>query len=292
MITIFAPGGIGEVGPATDLPAEIVSAVAADPAGPLRSGDIVVVTSKIISKVESRQRPATQRDAAVEAESARTVTRRGSTRIVRTRHGLTLAAAGVDNSNVASDVVLLLPVDADASAARLRQALEGRTGTSLGVLISDTAGRAWRIGQTDQAIGAAGVRVIERYTGRRDPYGNELQVTAVAIADELAAAADLAKSKLSNRPVAVIRGLAHHLSESEAHAALLIRDESEDLFRYGSREAVIAAVLKATGQQDRYETTLRHDSPGDLVAAVVAGSGRTGTEADLLRLILEAALSS
>jgi len=299
VIGVFAPSGIGEVGPETDLSAVIVAAIAADESGPLRSGDIVVVTSKIISKAEGRTLPAAERDAAIDAESLATVARRGPTRIVRTRHGLTLAAAGVDNSNVDSDTILLLPRDPDASAARLRAELEAATGARLGVVVSDTAGRAWRVGQTDQAIGASGVQVIERYAGRSDAYGNELQVTAIAIADELAAAADLAKTKLAGRPVAVVRGLARYLSsdtapaggeQPETRAALLVRDTASDLFRYGSREAVVAAVLEATGQGDSFETLIADPSPASLVEAVVTGSGRAGGEAELIRSILVAAL--
>ena len=337
MICIFAPAGIGEIAFGTDLVAEIVAAVAADPSGPLQDGDIVVLTSKVVSKAEGRYLPAHRRDAAIDDESRGTVARRGPTRILRTRHGLTLAAAGVDTSNVASDSILLLPVDPDASAERLRSGLEERTGTRLGVVISDTAGRPWRIGQTDQAIGASGVRVIERYEGRRDGYGNELQVTAIAIADELAGAADLVKAKLLGRPVAVVRGLGHHLVErgspspssphspscadtpssadphsaaadapyaaasateassplpsgDDTRAAALVRDAASDMFRYGSREAVLAAVLAATGQSDRYEETLRIPSDDALVTAVVAGSGRTGPEADLLTDVLRSGL--
>jgi coenzyme F420-0:L-glutamate ligase/coenzyme F420-1:gamma-L-glutamate ligase len=205
----------------------------------------------------------------------------------------------VDSSNVASDSILLLPFDPDASAARLRSELEAATGARLGVVISDTAGRAWRIGQTDQAIGASGVQVIERYAGQQDAYGNELQVTAIAIADELAAAADLAKTKLAGRPVAVVRGLERYVCSDtapaggqrpETSAALLVRDAASDMFRYGSREAVVAAVLEATGQGDRYEAVLGHASAESMVAAVLDGSGRTGGEAELLRRILVAAL--
>lgn len=309
MITVFAPAGIGEVAPDTDLAAEIVRATAADGSGPLRSGDILVVTSKVVSKAESRFLPADQREQAIDAEAVRTVARRGPTRIVRTRHGLTVAAAGVDNSNVSPESILLLPLDPDASAARLRHRLEALTGLRLGVVISDTAGRAWRIGQTDQAIGSSGVRVIDRYEGRTDPYGNELRVTAVAVADELASAADLVKTKLSGRPVAVVRGLAdqladdehdrprgerrseHNAAPAETRAAVLVRDESTDMFRYGSREAVVAAVLRATGQGARYEAVLASTSDAELVEAVLRGSGRSGAEADLLRLVLEAAFA-
>lgn len=232
LVEIFAPDGIGEVVEGTDLVALVAAAVAADEHGPLRDGDVVVVTSKIISKAEGRSRPFEERLDVIDAETVRTVARRESMRIVRTPLGLTIAAAGVDNSNVDSSTILLLPVDPDASARALRVGLEAETGTQLGVVVSDTAGRAWRIGQTDHAIGAAGVRVIERYDGLSDPYGNALHVTAVAIADELAAAADLVKSKLGARPVAVIRGLAHHLSEghTDTSARDLVRGPSEDLF--------------------------------------------------------------
>lgn len=297
MISLFAPDGIGEVGPGTDLAAEIVAAVAADADGPLRSGDIVVVTSKVVSKAEARFVAAERRDEVIDAETVRTVARRGETRIVRTRHGLTLAAAGVDNSNVAPEHILLLPTDPDASAARLRHELESRTGTRLGVLLSDTAGRAWRIGQTDQAIGASGLRVIERYEGQRDNYGNELQVTAVAIADELAGAADLVKAKLSHRPVAVVRGLTGALVDDvddgvDTRAADLVRDEATDLFRYGSREAVLAAVLAATGQRERYEELLGLGSGAALAHAVVDGGGLADGEAELVRRLLEASLQA
>ncbi|HYP45159.1 MAG TPA: coenzyme F420-0:L-glutamate ligase [Propionibacteriaceae bacterium] len=300
MISIFAPAGLGEISPGADLPGLIVAAVASDPAGPLDDGDIVVVTSKIVSKAEGRYRPAAEREQAIEAESIRTVARRGPTRIVRTRHGLTLAAAGVDNSNVAPDQVLLLPLDPDASAARLRRGLTRLTGRRLGVVLSDTAGRAWRIGQTDQAIGASGVQVFEHYAGRIDGYGNELQVTQVALADELAAAADLVKSKLTARPVAVVRGLADVVlpddpaalgGVGDRGAAMLVRDEATDLFRHGSREAVLAAVLSATGQADRYEELLALASEADRVEAAITGSGLDGGEAALLRRVLAAALA-
>lgn len=295
MISVFAPTGVGEVGPGTDLAAEITGAMARDTNGPLRSGDILVVTSKIISKAEGQHRAAADRDSLIDQETVRTVARRGPTRIVRTRHGLTLASAGVDTSNVAPEQILLLPRDPDASAARLRQALQTRTGAHLGVVISDTAGRAWRVGQTDQAIGSSGVRVLERYAGRFDAYGNELEVTAMAIGDELAAAADLVKAKLTGRPVAVVRGLGHHLSEDdpagETRAAELVRDEAMDMFRYGSREAVLAAVLTATGQREAYEQLLVTGCDGDLVDAVVAGSGLVGGEADLLRRVLQAGMA-
>ena len=165
-----------------------------DPAGPLADGDVLVVTSKILSKAEGRTAPEDARDEVIEAETVRTVAHRGPTRIVRTRTGLVLAAAGVDRSNVAAGRILLLPEDPDRSATRLRAELQRRTGRRLGVVISDTAGRPWREGQIDHAIGSAGVKVIRRYAGEVDGYGNRLEVTATALVDELAAAADLAKA--------------------------------------------------------------------------------------------------
>ncbi len=287
MITIFAPAGIGEVTAGADLASMIMYAVNAHPEGPLRDGDIVVVTSKIISKAEARTLPATERAQAIQAEAARTVARREQTWIVRTRGGLTLAGAGVDNSNVTPETILLLPSDSDQSARRLRDDLAGRSLARLAVLISDTAGRPWRIGQTDQVIGAAGIRVLERYAGSRDHYGNILQITAMAVGDELAAAADLVKGKLNRSPVAVIRGLDRLVIDNGEDAASLVRPASSDLFPYGSREAVLAAALEATGQAERYEELvgLSHD---ELIRAVLAGTHLSTSAAELLLRILDA----
>lgn len=299
MITMFAPTGIGEITAGTDLATTIVSAAAREDQGPLREGDIVVVTSKILSKAEDRRSARDARDAAIDAETLQTVARRNRLRIVRTHRGLTIAAAGVDNSNVEAGSVLRLPVDPDASAARLRAGLLRESGVQVGVIVSDTAGRAWRRGQTDHAIGASGVRVLTSYAGQRDPYGNDLLVTAMAVADELAAAADLVKGKLLGCPVAVIRGLAHlviasDVAETEASRAdHLVRPVAEDLFRFGSREAVIAAVLASIGQPERYEEAValtegelgdlvRHATPGaagDALVAVLAAAHHFGLPA-------------
>jgi len=288
VIQIFAPSGIGEVEAGVDLASLIVAAVNAHREGPLRDGDIVVITSKIISKAEARIAPAAHREQAIEAETAQTVALREPTRIVRTHRGLTVAAAGVDNSNVEQGSILLLPTDPDASAKRLRDDLTARTGVRLGVLISDTAGRAWRIGQTDHAIGAAGVRVLERYEGLGDHYGNTLQVTAMAVGDELAAAAELVKGKLSRLPIAVIRGLDRLVIDGADDAASLVRSPSADLFRYGSREAVLAATLKAIGNIRDYEKLVQM-APKELIPAVISGSKLQGPAAELLARILAAA---
>jgi coenzyme F420-0:L-glutamate ligase/coenzyme F420-1:gamma-L-glutamate ligase len=290
MITIFAPDGIGEVAPDTDLADVVLTAIQSDPGGPLADGDIVVVTSKIISKAEGRTVPAPDRAAAIRAETTRTVARRGVTAIVRNRRGLTLAAAGVDNSNVDPELILLLPEDPDASAEGLRAALQQRTGLRLGLLISDTAGRAWRVGQTDHAIGAAGVLVRRSYAGEQDGYGNRLEVTEMALADELAAAADLAKGKLGGRPVAVIRGLPDLVVDSAAGAETLVRPPAQDMFGFGSAESVLAAALAASGRLDAYEDLVRLDG-AERHEAVIGTVGAEGAAADLLRRMLSADLS-
>jgi coenzyme F420-0:L-glutamate ligase/coenzyme F420-1:gamma-L-glutamate ligase len=290
MITIFAPDGIGEVGAGADLATLVIDAVGQHSQGPLRDGDIVVITSKIVSKAEGRRLPAAERRQAIAEETERTVAYRDGTRIVRTRIGLTIAAAGVDRSNIDRTSILLLPADPDASAARLREKVAERTGRAVGVIISDTAGRPWRIGQTDHAIGAAGVQTVERYAGRSDSYGNALHVTAIAAADEVAAAAELAKGKLDGRPLAVVRGLSRLVVDIGEDAHSMLRDPSLDLFAYGSREAVLAAALAATGQQHRYEDFVGLEQ-SELVREVLAGSGLTGEAAELLRRMLMARLT-
>ncbi len=293
MISVFAPAGVGEVTPGTDVAALVLDAVAAHPDGPLQDGDVVVVTSKILSKAAGLVRPAGDREAVIAEQSERTVARRGPTQIVRTRHGLTLAAAGVDNSNVEAGTILVLPPDPDATAEALQRAISQRTGLALAVVVSDTAGRAWRLGQTDQAIGAAGLRVLERYAGRRDGYGNDLQVTAMAVADEIAGAADLAKAKLAGRPVAVVRGLGHlvqPLGGPDGRAGDLVREPGEDMFGRGAREAVLLAALTATGRAERYEDVVALDEP-DRTEAVLEGAGLGPEAAALVRAMLAADLS-
>jgi coenzyme F420-0:L-glutamate ligase/coenzyme F420-1:gamma-L-glutamate ligase len=192
-------------------------------------------------------------------------------RIVRTDLGLVQAAAGVDASNVTPGQILVLPKDPDSTAESLRAGLSAKAGGPIGVVISDTAGRAWRIGQTDHAIGAAGIRALRSYAGEIDPYGNPLLVTLTAVADELAAAADLAKGKLAGRPVAVIRGLADLVTVDAGSAARdLIRSGPEDMFGRGRREAVVAAVLAALGRPEAYEELAGLEGE-DLIAAVLDG---------------------
>ncbi|MGI5269275.1 coenzyme F420-0:L-glutamate ligase [Nonomuraea sp. CA-218870] len=229
-LEVFGVPGLGEVRPGDDLAALLAGA-------DVRDGDIVVVTSKIVSKAEGRVREAPDRAKAIEDETERVVARRGDTVIAQTRHGFVMAAAGVDASNTAPGTVLLLPEDPDASARRIRAGL----GRRVGVIVSDTFGRPWRHGLTDVAIGAAGVVPLADFRGGTDTHGNPLSATVTALADEIAAAAELVKGKLDGVPVAVVRGLSHLVTEDDGPGVRpLLRPADEDLFRYGSRDVVFA----------------------------------------------------
>jgi len=231
VITVTAVAGLPEVTAGADL-AALIAAAADD----LRDGDVVVVTSKVVSKAEGRIAEMS-RDEAIEAETVRVVARRGPTTIAQTRHGFVLAAAGVDESNTAPGTVVLLPTDPDESARRIRKSLQDRTGRRLGVIVTDTMGRPWRNGQTDTAIGAAGVVVARDHRGEADAFGNILEVTVAAVADEIAAAADLVKGKTLQLPVAVVRGLDALITDEDGPGArVLVRPADEDMFRYGSAD--------------------------------------------------------
>lgn len=240
-LSVIPMRGVGEVRPGDDLAAV---AVAATPA--LVDGDVLVVTSKIVSKAEGRlvdvprQGPARDaaRAAAVAAETADVVAVRGATRIVRTHHGFVLNGAGIDASNVSPGQLALLPRDPDASARALRAALRTRHGRHVAVVVSDTAGRAWRLGQTDLALGCAGLPPLRDHRGQTDPYGNPLTVTQIAVADELAAAAELVKGKCAGVPLAIVRGygLSGHEPDGPGVRALL-RPKEEDMFAEGATEA-------------------------------------------------------
>jgi coenzyme F420-0:L-glutamate ligase/coenzyme F420-1:gamma-L-glutamate ligase len=259
---VVAPGGAPEVHPGDDLAALLLPLV------DLADGDVVVVTSKVISKSEGRVRTGTREDA-LPGETSRVVARRGPTTIVRTRHGLTMAAAGIDASNVASGTIVLLPVDPDASARALRAAIRERTGHNVGVVVTDTAGRAWREGQTDIAIGAAGLLVAEVFEGREDAHGNTLAVTAPAVADEIAGMAELAQGKLGGRPFAVVRGRADLVlppGEDGPGASALVRAEGADLFGFGAREAVVRALRGDLADRAPFGAPV----PADELAAVLA----------------------
>jgi coenzyme F420-0:L-glutamate ligase len=249
-LEVVPVAGIGECRPGDDL-----AAVLAEHAQ-LQDGDVVVVTSKVISKIEGRlivlesNDPDVRegaRQAAIDDETVRVVARGpGELRIVQTRHGHVMAAAGVDASNVARNELALLPVDPDASAELLRDGLRERLGVEVAVIITDTMGRPWRNGLTDVAIGVAGIRAVTDPRGDVDVYGNVLGVTRIAVADEIAAAADLVKGKLSGIPVAVVRGLAPDgkLPDDGNGSRELLRGAAEDLFRLGTAEAI------ALGRQD------------------------------------------
>jgi coenzyme F420-0:L-glutamate ligase / coenzyme F420-1:gamma-L-glutamate ligase len=238
-VRILPVQGLPEFRPGDDLTGALATA-----APWLADGDVVVITSKVVSKVEGRlitvsaDPPA--RDAArrklVTEQARRVLARHGRTMITENSLGVVQAASGVDTSNVALHEVALLPLDPDASAARLRVELAERLGIDVAVVISDTMGRAWRLGQTDAAIGAAGLGVLHRYLGAVDRHGNDLVSTQVAVADEVAAAADLVKGKLAGVPVAVLRGLSQRADGSTA--AELIRPLAEDLFWLGADEAI------------------------------------------------------
>jgi coenzyme F420-0:L-glutamate ligase/coenzyme F420-1:gamma-L-glutamate ligase len=235
VLQAWALQGIPEVTAGADL----VSLIADAAAGGLVDGDILVVTSKIVSKAEGRMIAADDRDDAITAETVRVVATRGGTRIVENAWGQIMAAAGVDASNTADGTVLLLPVDPDASARSLCLAVRERYGIRLGVVITDTFGRPWREGQTDVALGAAGLRVLDDLRGSHDAAGHELRVTQPAVGDEIAAAADLVKGKANGTPVAVVRGLGHLVTDEidPDGAQPLVRKADADMFRVGSTEA-------------------------------------------------------
>jgi len=239
MMQVWAVEGIPEIVAGDDLAAVIGEALLrVELVETLVDGDILVVTSKVVSKAEGRQVEAADREDAITSQTVRLVAQRGTTRIVENPLGLVLAAAGVDASNTPEGTVLLLPEDPDRSARELKAALEARFGIRLGVIVSDTLGRPWRQGQIDLAIGAAGVRVLDDLRGTLDAAGRPLEVTITATADEVASAADLVTGKSRGLPVAVVRGLAHLVGEAdEPGARSIVRPAAEDMFRLGSSEA-------------------------------------------------------
>ena len=199
----------------------------------LVSGDVVVVTHKLVSKAEDRVVEIGEDPEAhlplIEQEAGAILRRRGTLVITETRHGFVCANAGVDRSNVNAGHAVLLPIDPDRSARRIRTRLQQAFGVTLGVVITDTFGRAWRHGLSDVAIGVAGLPAIVDYRGTLDTFGNTLEVTEVALADEVAAAADLVMGKARSIPAAVIRGLEY--PPGDGRAADLVRDPAEDMFR-------------------------------------------------------------
>lgn len=231
-LSIFGLDGIGEVNDG-DRIASLIVAAAGDT---LQEGDVLVVTQKIVSKAEGRLVPINPEDplsakALVEEESVRIVRRRGDLIISETKHGFVCANAGIDLSNVPSGYAALLPVDCDRSARRIRDGLKADLGINLGVIISDTFGRPWRKGLTDVAIGVAGVAAVVDLRGTEDALGRELQVTEVAVADEIASAAELVMGKATGVPVAVVRGVDPSWLREGSVADEVVRPPAEDLFR-------------------------------------------------------------
>ena len=229
-LEVIGVEGIGEVEPGDDLGALVAGA--AD----LVDHDVVVVTQKVVSKAEGRLVAVDPDDplahkALVEAESVRVLRRRGDLVISETRHGFVCANAGVDLSNVARGQAALLPEDPDRSARRLRDRLRALTGVELAVVVSDTFGRTWRMGLTDMAIGCAGIAAVVDLRGTIDTEGRQLQVTEVAVVDELAAAAELVMGKADGIPVAIVRGVDPGWFRRGEVRAEIVRPPAEDLFR-------------------------------------------------------------
>ncbi|MFY9488767.1 MAG: coenzyme F420-0:L-glutamate ligase [Solirubrobacterales bacterium] len=248
-VSAFALPGLPEITAGDDLARQIL--VAAERAGGLHDGDIVAIAQKAISKAEGRRveldsivpsdkawelAKITDKDPrlveVILEESEEVLRAREGVLIVRTRQGFVCANAGIDQSNLpGDDVVLMLPLDSDASARAIRSELADLTGCTLAVLVTDSFGRAWRVGQQDVAIGCAGLVPVIDQRGGADREGRVLTATQVAVADELAAAADLARHKSSGEPVVLVRGRADLVSEADGPGALkLLRDRSADLF--------------------------------------------------------------
>jgi coenzyme F420-0:L-glutamate ligase / coenzyme F420-1:gamma-L-glutamate ligase len=232
-ISVIPIGGIGEIRPGDEL-AVLIAEAARNQGTHLADGDCLVVTQKVVSKAEDRLVPLDPDDldarrALVESESVRIVRRRGDLIISETRHGFVCANAGIDLSNVERGWAALLPVDADRSARHVRDALRAREHVEVGVIISDTFGRPWRRGLTDVAIGVCGIAAVVDLRDTTDALGRRLQVTEVAVADEIASAAELALGKTARRPVALVRGANPPLGEGSIRDLLIAREM--DLFR-------------------------------------------------------------
>ncbi len=251
-LELLAVPGLPEITPGDDLAAALLAALAASGLV-LADGDVLAVASKVVAKAEGRfLRDATgaplPAEAAVAAQTERVVAQRrtphGLARIVLSRSGPVLAAAGVDASNLPpGSPPLALPADPDGSARALRTALVAACGIRVAVVVTDTLGRPWRIGQIDTAIGAAGLIVAEDLTGVPDTHGRRMEVTVRALADEIASAADLVRGKVSGVPVALVRGLAHLVTDQDGPgAAALLRPAANDWFAYGHAEAARAAI--------------------------------------------------
>ena len=234
-LTAWGVAGIPEIRPGDQLGDIIVDVCRGEPNGPLHDRDVLVVTQKIVSKAEGRLVDVDPNDPLshkqlVEDEAVRIVRRRGDLIITETEHGFVCANSGVDLSNVERGKAALLPKDSDRSARRIRDIVRAKLGLEVGVIVSDTFGRAWRKGLTDVAIGVAGIAAVVDLRGTPDALGRVMQVTEVAVADELASAAELVMGKSSGIPVAVVRGADAEWFR-EASVRELVRPPQEDLFR-------------------------------------------------------------
>lgn len=270
-LALWSVPGLPEVAAGDDLAGLILAAIAADakavPERALAEGDILVVASKIVAKAEDRLVPATDREKIITEDTVRVVAERvhpgGITRIVETRQGLIMAAAGIDMSNVPDGYALRLPEDPDASARTLCAALRDRLGFAIGIIVTDTLGRPWQVGQTDVAIGAAGLQLVEDMRGGTDANGRHLHATIAVLADEVAGAADLVKGKSAGLPVAVVRGLGRLVGGLDLPGARsLVRSLEEDMFRFGSAEAYrlgyeAAKAELASSQPDRTRSRIK-----------------------------------
>jgi coenzyme F420-0:L-glutamate ligase / coenzyme F420-1:gamma-L-glutamate ligase len=280
-LQVVAPSDFPEVTPGLDLGATIAEYCATttwpDTSQGLRDGDVIVVTSKIVSKAEGRIVAVSERESALAEQTSTIVaskkTPRGITRIVRNRNGVVLAAAGIDASNAPEGRLLLLPEDPDDSARRIRAALRSIHGVCVGVIISDTLGRPWREGLTDAALGVAGVLPLDDHRGQLDSSGIALEVTVIALADEIAAAADLIKGKTSGRPIAIIRGLERYVTvEDGPGSAPLIRDADEDLFTLGTAEARMMGRCEAASLRRTVRKFTDDPVPADAISRAVAAA--------------------
>ena len=225
-IRIIPVPGVPEVVTGDDVALLIVDAAGE---GALENGDVLVVTQKVVSKAEGRIVPAADKEAAIEAESTRVLRRLGRMTISETRHGFVCANAGVDTSNIDGDHIALLPLDPDASARRIRARVKHLTGADVGVVVSDTFGRAWRLGQTDVAIGVAGIEPFVDHRGKLDTHGHEMTATRIAVADEIAGAAEMVMGKTERVCAAIVRGA--EVVFGRGAAVEMVRPPAQDLFR-------------------------------------------------------------
>ena len=196
----------------------------------LEDSDVIVITQKIISKVEGRKIDINKEDLeeVIKSESLQIIRKRGETVIAKTKHGFICANAGIDKSNIEEGSALLLPEDPDKTSRDIRKKIEHKTGKKISVIICDTFGRAWRKGQTNVAIGSSGIEPLESYIGEKDTFNNELFATEIAIVDELAGAAELVMKKSDNIPIVIIKGVKYNISDLGVDE--LIRDAQEDFF--------------------------------------------------------------